>query len=1187
MNYLDQLQKFHKQRGATLNRFPSVDKRPLDLYELKKSVERRGGFELVCKTKKWAEIGRDLGYSGKIMSSLSTSLKNSYAKWLEPYEQWLLGAKPSVQFQLEQERGGPYGTPSPAASPPKRDIPHTPSSLSRESPTIRASQALNASLAGEPENTPTPLIPPAMPAMLTGFTAVNAGGWTPANAPSFTPVNLTPLNRETPTLPTPSEAPRLQTPTSQTNRSVSRDLKRPLDGDGESDGSPDGEGSGRRSKRIKKAGPPTVLGSQMMQPRLNSACSFSSRERANLKPGDFCELCGRSDDDPKILLCDSCFNGYHTYCLDPPLKAVPENDWHCSKCLVGTGEFGFEEGGIYSLKQFQERARLFKDHHFASKMPRDPGTDAPMTVTEEEVEKEFWRLASNIMETVEVEYGADIHSTTHGSGFPTVEKQPRNPYSLDPWNLNVLPLDKESLFRYIKTDISGMTVPWLYVGMCFSTFCWHNEDHYAYSANYQHFGATKTWYGIPGEDAARFEDAMRAAVPDLFESQPDLLFQLVTLLPPDQLKSAGVNVYAVDQRAGQLVITYPQAYHAGFNHGFNFNEAVNFAPYDWEPFGQSGIERLRDFRRNPCFSHDLLLMTAASAKDISIQTAIWLSPALDRALEREKALRQYFDDRSSDSVFLCEPLPFGTKQDSLNLNYSQVIETEDAREEDYVCDYCKTYSYLSRWTCGKSKKVACLDHIGYVCSCVSAEGDQHVKYIRYPTIELEQVAQRVKDRAHLPQVWTEKFRGLVEDTPKPSYKALKSLLTEGERIPWNLPQLPDLRKFVEKCNEWVDEAQVYITRKQQSRRKSEKVSRKASLAKLAEAEEKEKEMRKLINIKRLLKAADHIGFECSEIQVLQDRLDAITEYQEKVQKSLLTIADAKPVDLEELIEVGKSYQLDIPEIEQLERILKQIQWRENAKSKVAGRTLQEVENLINQAGEINVPEQNEDLVSLKEQKQHGEAWEEKAKTLLAMDEINFAQLESFAAQAAELPVSRETLTAVDAILRKQRELQELIFSLVAKSQSPDFRQRPGYKEVKTVMESLADLNSKPAGTADLEKEQKRHEDWMRRGKKLFGKSNAPLHILLQHMELVESHNNACFNLLDRPRGPVEPQSREHTPEDGMAGQSSSSRDVFCLCRTPEAGLMIECINCHEWYVYRTNTLDNPTANMFQVSQQVS
>lgn len=82
-----------------------------------------------------------------------------------------------------------------------------------------------------------------------------------------------------------------------------------------------------------------------------------------------------------------------------------------------------------------------------------------------------------------------------------------------------------------------------------------------------HWGETKTWYGIPGEDAEKFEAAIRREAPDLFESQPDLLFQLVTLMNPRNLTDAGVRVYACNQRAGEFVITFPKAYHAGFNHG--------------------------------------------------------------------------------------------------------------------------------------------------------------------------------------------------------------------------------------------------------------------------------------------------------------------------------------------------------------------------------------------------------------------------------------------------------------------------------------------------------------------------------------------------------------------------------------------------------------------------------------------
>jgi [histone H3]-trimethyl-L-lysine4 demethylase len=270
LNYLDQLAMFHKQRsGTSLNRFPSVDKRPLDLYKLKKYVEEKGGFDRVCKDKRWAEIGRDLGYSGKIMSSLSTSLKNSYQKWLQPYEDWLKQNRPAVLLQQERENGGPY-IPSPSGTPVKAANPLPPSNVS---PAIHASQILAGALQELPDAPPPP--PPSF-----GFTAVNAGGFSAVNAPSgFSAINVptpVPTPAESFTVVQPSAASTFDS-TNGGNNGLKRQLSESPTGDDASD---------RRSKRVKQEAAPTVTGSQMIQPRIAALKQLAARDKSNDKPGD-------------------------------------------------------------------------------------------------------------------------------------------------------------------------------------------------------------------------------------------------------------------------------------------------------------------------------------------------------------------------------------------------------------------------------------------------------------------------------------------------------------------------------------------------------------------------------------------------------------------------------------------------------------------------------------------------------------------------------------------------------------------------------------------------------------------------------------------------------------------------------------------------------------------------------------
>jgi ARID/BRIGHT DNA binding domain len=95
MSYLDKLAKFHRQQGTTLSRPPLLDKQPIDLYQLKRAVDSRGGFKHVSSEKKWTDVAQDMGYgSTKNMASISTGLKNAFQKYLLPYETYLEKAKP-------------------------------------------------------------------------------------------------------------------------------------------------------------------------------------------------------------------------------------------------------------------------------------------------------------------------------------------------------------------------------------------------------------------------------------------------------------------------------------------------------------------------------------------------------------------------------------------------------------------------------------------------------------------------------------------------------------------------------------------------------------------------------------------------------------------------------------------------------------------------------------------------------------------------------------------------------------------------------------------------------------------------------------------------------------------------------------------------------------------------------------
>ena len=157
-----------------------------------------------------------------------------------------------------------------------------------------------------------------------------------------------------------------------------------------------------------------------------------------------------------------------------------------------------------------------------------------------------------------VEYAADLPVGRHGSGFPlsssTKTSDEHFNYHDSFFNLNNIYKSPLSIFKIAddkNQKISGVTVPWVYMGMMFSTFCWHVEDLWLNSLNYSHVGATKTWYVIPRKDKEKFDEYVKRKT-----GRTDLLNRITYMLDPLEVMEAGITVYRADQRPGEYICTF-------------------------------------------------------------------------------------------------------------------------------------------------------------------------------------------------------------------------------------------------------------------------------------------------------------------------------------------------------------------------------------------------------------------------------------------------------------------------------------------------------------------------------------------------------------------------------------------------------------------------------------------------------
>lgn len=84
-------------------------------------------------------------------------------------------------------------------------------------------------------------------------------------------------------------------------------------------------------------------------------------------------------------------------------------------------------------------------------------------------------------------------------------------------------------------------------------------------------------YVVPPAQREAFERLAAKIFPHAAAGCPEFLRHKMYWMPRQLIEKNGIRVSFIEQNPGDFIVLWPEAYHAGFNAGYNIAEAINFA----------------------------------------------------------------------------------------------------------------------------------------------------------------------------------------------------------------------------------------------------------------------------------------------------------------------------------------------------------------------------------------------------------------------------------------------------------------------------------------------------------------------------------------------------------------------------------------------------------------------------------
>ncbi|CAG86700.2 DEHA2D02310p [Debaryomyces hansenii CBS767] len=820
-----------------LNKLPMIDKRPLDLYKLFRSVLIRGGFIEVVNKKLWAQIGRELGYKGKIMTSLSSSLKSSYLRILYPFEMALNNRKYELVGIVAPTADSTNG-----ADDENTNDSHHPMS---DSPGIDV----------EP-----PLIIGSSKDFKRSIKLKSAKGFL-LNSPHLIDVK-------------------------QPNTFTSKGMN-----EGEID---------TTKKRKKNSGEsaitPITPASQInhgLKSIINNQSVYQDDSRLDLngKSASIYNLRQFMEKDLK-------FQEYIIQQNKDHFNKVNVNSNDKFFYQFNDQNISVMERNIINLEKFEQLYWSFIMNKKSKQSDNDVNTNDIDTWNDGLELENGTNLPSFINGSGFARIGDDlinhknhlnnvnvnnVTSTNNANGANTANNYTTsknssptnnvetNTYnssdyinnliqtSLNPWNLHNLPVLANSLLGGLsESDLNNQDLinPTLSIGMTFSTENWKCEDHFTQLCNYQFFGSYKKWYFIPESDFEKFEELVKEvndknkervninndgwnveallkyfnngedttnieyesllnSLENMINPSPDYnnsrmqhsneLFQKIIdyrnqrreklnynqefMITPELLKKRGINFTTTIQKPGEFIIKFPKTYSSTVSFGLNLSEEVNFATKNWLNYAIEGEKWLNKQSILPNFSIFKLLINLAQLYESGNNNVFFNSEIYEQSLQmysllykQELKLRDRVRKKFSHiRELVIDDKTFGdidsTADDDLASTFpSKVVLTDVKLKQTFILSLPRFLEYV---------ELSELENDYDIKSVPKLIGNPNLKielHLFYSDDKLKSFYRILNTYSIDYDEWMQNYERLMNENSELSLRVYRSLLIDGEKI---------------------------------------------------------------------------------------------------------------------------------------------------------------------------------------------------------------------------------------------------------------------------------------------------------------------------------------------------------------------------------------------------------------------